>query len=191
VAIHPVRTSTPSLQILGRGISAARDDIVAKWSRFLAARQAGGVVLGVPATQRLLKLIVDLIAHMTGPLRREASDTWFTATELYGRLAAVRGLSAGEVVEELHYLRETLTRDVADIFVALPARQQLPTLLRFNRVLDHGVSNAVVGYTDALVATMFSREGVPVPTTDNVQELLAQLDGIEGEVKLLDTRLAG
>lgn len=191
MAIHPVRTSTPSLQILGRSISAARDDIVAKWSRFLAARQAGGVVLGVPATQRLLKLIVDLIAHMTGPLRREASDTWFTATELYGRLAAVRGLSAGEVVEELHYLRETLTKDVADIFVALPARQQLPTLLRFNRVLDRGVSNAVVGYTDALVATMFSREGVPVPTTDNVQELLAQLDGIEGEVRLLDTRLAG
>jgi hypothetical protein len=191
VAIHPVRTSAPSLQALGRGISAARDNIVAKWSRFLAARQAGGVVLGVPATQRLLTLVVDLVAHMTGPLRREASDSWFAATELYGRLAAVRGLSAGEVVEELHYLRETLTKDLADIFVALPARQQLPTLLRFNRVLDHGVSNAVVGYTDALVATMFSREGVPVPTTDNVQELLAQLDGIEGELRLLDKRLAG
>ncbi len=186
-----MRTSAPSLQVLGRGINAARDDIVAKWSRFLASRQAAGVVLGAPATQRLLKLIVDLVAHMTGPLRREASDTWFAATELYGRLAAVRGLSAGEVVEELHYLRETLTKDLADIFVALPARQQLPILLRFNRVLDHGVSNAVVGYTDALVATMFSREGVPVPTTDNVQELLGQLDGIEGELKLLDQRLTG
>jgi hypothetical protein len=49
----------------------------------------------------------------------------------------------------------------------------------------------VVGYTDALVSTMFSKEGVPVPTTDNVQELLAQLDSIEGELKLLNERSTG
>lgn len=191
MAIHPVRTSAPALIVLGRGINAARDDLVAKWSRFLSARQAGGLPLGVPATERLLKLIVDLLAHMAGPLRHDASDSWFAATELYGRLAALRGLAAGEVVEEIQYLRELLTRDLADLFVALPARQQLPTVLRINRVLDRGVANAVVGYTDALVATMFSREGVPVPTTDHVQELLAQLDGIEGELKLLDQRSAG
>ncbi len=185
-----MRTSAPSLIVLGRGIQAAREDIVAKWARYLAARQEGTVALGVPATERLLRLIVDLLAHMVGPLRRDSSETWFAATELYGRLAAVRGLSAGEVVEEIQYLRELLTRDLADIFVALPARQQLPTLLRINRVLDGGVANAVVGYTDALVATMFSRDGVPVPTTDRVQELLAQLDVIEGELKLLDQRSA-
>ncbi len=183
-----MRTSAPSLIALGRGIQAAREDIVAKWARYLAARQEGTIALGVPATERLLRLIVNLLAHMVGPLRREASETWFAATELYGRLAAVRGLSAGEVVEEIQYLRELLTRDLADIFVALPARQQLPTLLRINRVLDGGVANAVVGYTDALVATMFSRDGVPVPTTDHVQELLGQLDVIEGELKLLDQR---
>jgi len=93
--------------------------------------------------------------------------------------------------KRLQHLRELLTRDLADLFVALPARQQLPALLRINRVLDRGVANAVVGYTDALVATMFSKEGVPVPTTDHVQQLLAQLDGIEGELKLLDRRSAG
>ena len=167
-----------------------RDSLVAKWSGFLEERQTGTVVLGLPATERFLKLIVDLLAHMSGPLRRESDETWFAATELYGRLAAVRGLSAGEVVEELQYLRELLIRDMADLFVALPARQQLPTLLRLSRVLDRGVANAVVGYTDALVATMFSREGVPVPTTNHVQELLAQLDGIEGELKQLDERSA-
>jgi hypothetical protein len=170
---------------------ALRDDLVAKWARFLAARQAGAVMLGLPATERLLKLIVNLLAHMSGPMRHEADDPWFAATELYGRLAAVRGLAAGEVVEELQYLRELLTKDLADILVALPVRQQLPSVLRINRVLDRGVANAVVGYTDALVATMFSREGVPVPTTDHVQELLAQLDGIESELKLLDARSSG
>jgi hypothetical protein len=167
-----------------------RNGLVTKWSRYLEERQAGTVVLGLPATERLLKLIVDLLAHMSGPLHRETDETWFAATELYGRLAAVRGLSAGEVVEELQYLRELLTRDIADIFVALPARQQLPTLLRLNRVLDRGVANAVVGYTDALVATMFSREDVPVPTTGHVPELLAQLDSLEGELKALDERSA-
>ena len=174
--------------LVGRRIGSLREGLVAKWSRFLDERQTGTIELGPPATERLLRTIVDLLAHMSGPMRREADETWFAATELYGRLAAVRGLSAGEVVEELQYLRELLTRDLADIFVALPARQQLPTLLRINRVLDRGVANAVVGYTDALVATMFSREGVPVPTTGHVQELLAQLDGIEAELKLLEQR---
>jgi hypothetical protein len=191
VATQPLRTSAPTLVAVGRHIFSLRDGLVAKWSRYLEERQTGTVVLGLPATERLLKLIVDLLAHMSGPLRRETDETWFAATELYGRLAAVRGLSAGEVVEELQYLRELLTRDMADIFVALPARQQLPTVLRINRVIDRGVANAVVGYTDALVATMFSREGVPVPTTGHVQSLLAQLDGIEGELKLLDERSAG
>lgn len=177
--------------MVGRGIRALRDELVTKWSRHLSARQIGTVLLGVPATERLLRLMIGLLAHMTGPLRREADDPWFAATELYGRLAAVRGLAAGEVVEEIQYLRELLTKNLADILVALPIRQQLPSVLRINRVLDRGVANAVVGYTDALVATMFSREGVPVPTTDHVQELLDQLDGIEAELKLLDQRSAG
>jgi hypothetical protein len=125
---------------------------------------------------------------MAGPLRREARDTWYAATELYGRLAALRGLSAGEVVEELQRLRELLILELAEFFVALPARQQLPTVLRINRVLDSAVSNAVVGYTDALVASMFSREGVPVPTTDSIQQMIAQLEGIEAEVKVLAQR---
>ena len=53
-----------------------------------------------------------------------------------------------------------------------------------------GVANAVVGYTDALVAKMFSRDGVPVPTADSLQELLGQLHGLEAELHLLDERSA-
>ena len=98
MASHPLRISAPSLIAVGRHIFSLRDSLVAKWSRFLEERQTGTVVLGLPATERLLKLIVDLLAHMSGPLHRETDETWFAATELYGRLAAVRGLSAGEVV---------------------------------------------------------------------------------------------
>jgi hypothetical protein len=37
-------------------------------------------------------------------------------------------------------------------------------ILHLNRTLDKGIAVAVVGYTDALVATLFSQNGVPAPT---------------------------
>jgi hypothetical protein len=188
VTIQPSRTSSPSLVVVSRGIAGVRDELVAKWAAWLATRQTGGQGLDAATTERLLRLIVDLLVVMAGPMRREADDAWFAAAELYGRLAALRGLSAGEVVEELQHLRELLARELADFFVALPARQQLPTLLRMNRVLDTAVASAVVGYTDALVASMFSREGVPVPTSDSVQQAIAQIAGLEAEVRLLSER---
>jgi hypothetical protein len=173
---------------VARSIAGVRGELVAKWAAWLASRQTGGQALDTPTTERLLRLIVDLLVLMVGPVRREADGTWFAASELYGRLAALRGLSAGEVVEELQHLRELLAREMGDFFVALPVRQQLPTVLRVNRVLDTAVTSAVVGYTDALVASMFSREGVPVPTADSVHEAVAQIAGIEAEVKLLVER---
>ena len=181
----PSRSSTPSLLLVARGIAGVRTELITRWAAWLASRQAGGQALDAATTERLLGLIVDLLVLMVGPVRREADGTWFAATELYGRLAALRGLSAGEVVEELQHLRELLARELGDFFVALPLRQQMPTILRVNRVVDTAVTSAVVGYTDALVASMFSREGVPVPTADSVQEAVAQIAGIEAEVRLL------
>lgn len=188
MTIHPPRSSSPSPLVVARGVAGVRDGLVAKWTAWLAARQSGSPSLDADSTQRMVRIVADLLVEMAGPLRREARDTWYAATELYGRLAALRGLSAGEVVEELQRLRELLILELAEFFVALPARQQLPTVLRINRVLDSAVSNAVVGYTDALVASMFSREGVPVPTTDSIQQMIAQLEGIEAEVKVLAER---
>ena len=58
---------------------------------------------------------------------------------------------------------------------------------------DHfnGVSNAVVGYTDALVAKMFSRDGVPVPTADSFSEMIDSLHRLEAELRFLTERSAG
>lgn len=190
MTIHPGRQSAPTLLVVGRGIAGARDELVERWSEWIADRQSGGRLLESGELRRVLRLIVSLLAHMSGPLRREARETWFAATELFGRLAEARALSAGEVVDELQHLRELLIVEIGDLIVALPARQQLPAVLRLNRVCDLGVSNAVVGYTDALVAKMFSRDGVPVPTADSMHELLEQLHALEGELKLLDERAA-
>jgi len=188
VTISPGRPSAPSLLVVGRGIASALDGLTDGWLRWISSRQADGAELEPFKLRRTLRLIVALLGHMTGPLRRETRDTWFAATELFGRLAESRGLSAGEVVDEFQHVRGLLIVELGDLIVAMPARQQLPAVLRLNGVVDSGVSNAVVGYTDALVAKMFSRDGVPVPTADSLQELLGQLHGLEAELHLLDER---
>jgi hypothetical protein len=190
VTIHPGRQSAPTLLVLGRSIAAARDDVAEQWSTWIAERQTGGSALDEAALRGPLRLIVSLLAHMSGPLRHEARETWYAATELLGRLAEARGLSAGEIVEEFQHLRALLIVELGGIIAALPARQQLPAVLRVNRVMDAGLANAVVGYTDALVAKMFSKDGVPVPTADSLHELLEQLHALEADVRLLDERSA-
>jgi len=186
--MQPHRTSSPSLLVVSRRVAAIRDELVSGWTTWIAGRQAGSPALDGATSQRMVRLIVDLLVVMAGPMRREAADTWHAATDLYGKLAALRGLSAGEVVEELQHLRELLALQLGDFFVALPSRQQMPTVLRINRLIDSAVTNAVVSYTDALVASMFSKEGVPVPTADSFQEAIEQIGSIEADVRLLAER---
>lgn len=191
MAIHPGRPSGATLIAVGRRLTAARDTLTTDWCDTIERRHAGSQVLEPFELRRTLSLIVALLGHMTGSLRREARDTWFAATELYGRLAEARGLAAGEVVDELQHLRELLILELGDLIVALPARQQLPAVFRVNRACDMGVSNAVVGYTDALVAKMFSRDGVPVPSQGQLAELIAALGPLEKDLASLDARSAG
>ena len=188
MSIPSGRQSAPTLLRIGRGIDAAKGSLVAEWLAWLNERQTGSPTVEAGDLERPLRLILDLLVHMTGPMRHEAKEAWFAATELYGRLAEARGLSAGEVVDEMQHLRELLLVNLADLFVALPVRHQLPAMLRISRVLDAAVSNATVGYTDALVEKMFSKDGVPVPTADSVQELLNQLHALESEARLLAER---
>lgn len=185
------RPSAPTLLVVGRAIASVKSTLAGQWGDWLVARGAAGNVLAPDDLRRVLLLMVSVLGHMAGPLRREAREAWLTATELFGRLAEARGLAAGEVVDELQHLRELLIVELGDLIVAMPARQQMPAVLRLNRVCDLGVANAVVGYTDALVAKMFSRDGVPVPTADSVQEILTQLDALEAELAQLDERSAG
>ena len=182
------RQSAPTLLRIGRGIDAAKDKLIARWIGWLNERQSANPAIETSVLERPLRVILELLVHMTGPMRHEAKEPWYSATELYGRLAEARGLSAGEVVEEMQYLRELLLVDMADLFVALPVRHQMPALLRLSRVLDAAVANATVGYTDALVEKMFSKDGVPVPTADSVADLLEQVKALEADAKLLGER---
>ena len=53
-------------------------------------------------------------------------------------------------------------------------------------MIDKGVAVAVVGYTDALVATLFSQNGVPSFNADHdVGDVERQLDALEQELQAL------
>ena len=66
------------------------------------------------------------------------------------------------------------------------ARQGMAIMLRLNRVIDKGIAVAVVGYTDALVATLFAQNGVPTSGAEyDRTEVERQLDALEQELHSL------
>ena len=131
-----MRPSHPSLTAVSRAMAAGRDELVTAWASWITHRTAQVAQLDRPSLERQLRLLVDIVIQMTGPVRRKAAQLWFDTCEHYGRIAAARGLAAGEVVEEIQHLRELLIHHLSDIIAALPARHSMATVLRLNRQLD-------------------------------------------------------
>ena len=154
--------------------------MVAQWADWLGDRITAAPTIQRATVEREFRLLIDILTQLVGPLRREVRTVWLNACEHYGRSASARGLAAGEVVEELQYLRELLIRNLAPVLAAMRARQGMAIMLRINRVIDKGVAVAVVGYTDALVATLFAQNGVPVPGAEqDPGEIDRHLAGLE------------
>ena len=178
-----VRASQPALLAAARVIAETRDEMVTQWLDRLGDRVAAAPTIPRPTVEREFRLIIDVLAEMVGPLRREVRAVWQEACRHYGHTASARGLAAGEVVEELLQLRDLLTRQLAPIVAAMRARQGMAILLRLNRVLDHGVAVAVVGYTDALVAALLGQNGLPPSASEHdAAEIDRQLDALEASL---------
>jgi hypothetical protein len=185
-----VRASQPALLAAGRIIAEMRDSMVSEWADWLGDRMTAAPTIPRSTVEREFRLLFDVMAEMVGPLRREVNTVWFHVCEHYGRLGSARGLAAGEVVEELQFLRELLIRNLAPVLVAMRARQGMAIMLRLNRVIDKGVAVAVVGYTDALVATLFSQNGVPLHGAEHdVAEVERQIDALEQELQAVSTHV--
>jgi len=185
-----VRASQPALLAAGRVIAEMRDSMVSQWADWLGDRMTAAPTIPRSTVEREFRLLFDVLTEMVGPLRREVNAVWYHVCEHYGRIASARGLAAGEVVEELQFLRELLIRELAPILVAMRARQGMAIMLRLNRVIDKGVAVAVVGYTDALVATLFSQNGVPLSSTEqDVAEVERQLDILEQELQAVSQQI--
>ena len=178
-----MRASQPALLASGRVISDSRNLMVAQWADWLGDRITAAPTIPRATVEREFRLIIDALTAMVGPLRREVGVVWLHVCEHYGRVAAARGLAAGEVVEELQHLRELLIRNLVPAFTTMRPRQSLAIVLRLNRVLDKGIAIAVVGYTDALVATLFSQNGVPVASSEyDPSDVQRQLGALEQEL---------
>jgi hypothetical protein len=186
-----VRASQPALLAAGRVIAEMRDSMVSEWADLLGDRITASPTIPRRTVEREFRLLFDVMAEMVGPLRREVNAVWIRVCEHYGRVASARGLAAGEVVEELQFLRELLIRNLAPVLVAMRARQGMAIMLRLNRVIDKGVAVAVVGYTDALVATLFSQNGVPAHDADHdVGDVERQLEVLEHELQAVSNPAA-
>jgi len=185
-----VRVSQPSLLAAGRVIAELRDQMVVQWAGWLGDRLTAATTIPGRLVEREFRILLDVLSEMVGPLRREVGVVWLETCEHYGRIAATRGLAAGEVVEELQYLRELLIRNLAPVLAAMRARQGMAIMLRLNRVIDKGIAVAVVGYTDALIATLFAQNGVPSFATEHdATEVERQLDAIEQKLHDLTKKL--
>jgi hypothetical protein len=163
-----------------------RDAMIQEWANGLAERVSSAAGIPRQTVERELRLLFDVLIESVGPMRRSVNEVWYHACEHYGRVGAARGLAAGEVAEEIQYLRGILIRRMGPVLAGLRPRQAMAMILRLNAILDKGIAVAVVGYTDALVATLFAQNGVPAPDTAlDAQDILKQLDQLEGELAVV------
>jgi hypothetical protein len=172
-------------------IAESREALVAEWFARVGEKASASSTIPRPFLDRQFRLLVELCSESVGPFRREVMPLWIRACDQYGRVASLRGLAAGEVVEELQHLRELLALRLAPVVtVSLRPRQSFAILLRLNRLMDRGIAASVVGYTDALVATLFARNGVPVAdeAEHELTDLDRQLTSVERELAALSAR---
>ena len=182
-----MRATHPTLVAAARAITAQRNTMLKRWSDWLAERSTGSRAIPPEFLDHQLGLIVDVLHAMVGPMRREVRPLWRRVTEHYGRLAATRGLAAGEVVEEMQYLRELLIRYLAPAIAAMRPRQGMALFLRLNRIVDQGVTMAVVGYTDALVTSLMPGDDDPPAAHFDDAATRAEFEGIASELLTIMT----
>jgi hypothetical protein len=127
-----------------------------------------------------VSLLIALLPGSLGPLREQVDPLWLGAAELYGSVAAMRGLAAGEVIEEFQGLRESLIRAL----YTRPPKEGTQTLalrevLTLSGAVDRGVTRASVGHTDAMFFALFQGSGIPpAPSPELIAEVSEQLEAI-------------
>lgn len=145
----------------------------------------GADVNGV--VERFVDELVAMLPLLLGPKRELILPLWTRTAELFGTVAAKRGLAAGEVIEEFHLLRELVIRD---LYRDPPLDGRLPLslreILRLSRALDRAVTHASVGHTDAMFFQFFEVDrDSDLPAPDIAAEACAQLDLIHEELGLI------
>lgn len=156
------------------------------WSDEIRARGLGQGTDVDRVVERFVFELVSMLPSLLGPYRDQVQPLWIRASELFGSMAAKRGLAAGEVIEEFHILRELV---ILDLYRDPPLGGRLPLslreVLRLNRALDRGVTHASVGHTDAMFFQFFEEDSdsVTMSGAEVAAEAEAQLEVIRHELE--------
>lgn len=168
--------------------------ITNRWLREVKSRYDTGTHGINGLLGEFLGVLAGFLPGLLGPYRDQLEPLWIRSSELFGAVAAKRGLAAGEVIEEFQILREVVIRFLyQDPPLAGRARVSLREVLRLNRAIDAGVTHASVGHTDALFFSLFEGSGIPevTPDAELMGELRQQLDGIRAELAEILGELPG
>jgi hypothetical protein len=188
---HPSSTESPpgrrrvQLVELANWVEERRDRLADRWLREIQSRydDRGGGVNGV--LDEFVTLLVSFLPALLGPYRDQVDPLWTRGAELFGNVAARRGLAAGEVIEEFQILRESVIRL---LYQEPPLAGRVPIslrdVLRLNRAIDRGVTHASIGHTDALFFALFEGSGIPdvPPTAELKVEIQSQLEALRAEL---------
>lgn len=172
-------------------LDAHRGVLVQRWLSEVSARVSEDDEHSRALLGDFFEFLAALLRDSMGPQREQVDVLWRQTAELYGNVGAMRGLAAGEIIEEFQFLRDALIRL---LYTNPPpgglVRVSLRDVLRVNRFIDRGVTHASIGHTDSLFFAHFQGTGVPERlTAELVDEVRRQLMAIEVEYAALRRRL--
>lgn len=173
---------------LSHWLSEHTDPLRERWLAMVRARREGDRDDGRDELlEAFLDLFLDLLPLCMTPMRSHAEPLWDRAAELFGSFAASRGLAAGEAIEEVQILRESVIRLMYQDPPGTPVGARgLRDVLQLNRLADRLVTHASVGHTDALFFALFQGSGVPEALSDEVRyEFRGQLEEVRAEFEAL------
>jgi len=140
-----------------------------------------------------VSFMVSCLPLLLGPHRRAVEPHWVRASELFGAIAAKRGLAAGEVIEEVQILRELVIRDLyRDPPLGGRRPLSLREILRLNRAIDGAVTHSSVGHIDAMFFQLFESPGQsePAPLEEVAMEAEGQLATLRRELDATVTNVS-
>ena len=157
--------------------------IAEEWAAEIRVRGMGHATVVDEIVARQVLQLSSMMPELLGRHATQLQPLWSRACELFGAVAAKRGLAAGEVIEEFQILRTLVIRDLYQD----PLVGGAPTLreaLRLNGIVDRGVTHASVGHTDAMFFQLLERSDAPIGlSADQIaHEAAAQLAVIQEEV---------
>ncbi len=173
---------------MSRWLSDRTDPIRERWLAMVRSRREGDRDDGRDELlEAFLDLFLDVLPLCMTPMRGLAEPLWDRTAELFGSFAATRGLAAGEAIEEVQILRESVIRLMYQDPPGPPSGASgLRDVLQLNRLADRLVTHASVGHTDSLFFALFQGSGVPEALSDEVRyEFRGQLEEIRSEADAL------